>query len=89
MDCEDKEFLDELAKVFEDKADSLQQAFKTLEENNNEGGMLFSKEFRDHMAPFGDKNAVELLKDRNFWNHLAKYAGISEEELQNLSNKQM
>ena len=36
------------------------------------------------MAPYGDKTAWEILKDKNFWKHLASYAGMSEEEFENI-----
>lgn len=86
MKKQDKEFLDGLEAVFKENQADLTEAMETLEKRPNDDGMLFSKDFRDHMAPFGDKNPLEMLKDKNFWRHLAKYAGISDEEFENIVN---
>ena len=84
MDKENKKFLDTLESVFEENQDSLEEAIKIIKKKPNPDGMLFSKEFQDHMAIFGDKEPLEALKDVNFWRHLAKYSGMSDEEFEKI-----
>lgn len=86
MKKEDEEFLDALDDVFNANQDQLIKAFEILDDNPQPDGMLFSKEFRDHMAllDMGDRDMVDVLKDRNFWKHLAKYTGISDEEFEHI-----
>ena len=84
MKKEDEEFLDALGEVFEENEECLIQAMKTLEMKPNPDGKLFSKEFRDHMSAYGNISPLEALKDKNFWQHLAKYAGMSEEDFEKI-----
>lgn len=85
MKEKDKEFLDHLESVFDENEEGLNNAFESLKDRPNKDGMLFSKEFREHMAPYGDRGPVEMLQDKNFWKHLAKYAGMSDEEFENIT----
>jgi hypothetical protein len=81
----DDEYFEHLNKIFEDHSEALHEAISQLEPQPD--GMLFSKELRDAMAPFGKMDVRDALKSGDFFKALAKHAGMSDEEFDAITKK--
>lgn len=78
--------LKQLDNIYNDNEEALVTAIKQMKDNPNEDGMLFSKDLRDRISKFGDMDVTDALKNPDFWKELCAHAGMSEEEIERITN---
>lgn len=72
-------------------ADPIKKFFKENPEaqkllNPTNDGFVFSKEIRDLLAPFGNMDVREVVKSVEFMKTLSRYAGMSEDQIEEILN---